>query len=109
MPIDEGNSGVTFLSTAGSYPELGLKLSGLMELQKYRNKADYWVAIGSKVTSDPLLSVVIQADKPWRQDERMQRLAAAAKNGTQVKPRKIGRNEPCPCGSGLKYKRCHGQ
>jgi hypothetical protein len=21
---------------------------------------------------------------------------------------KIGRNEPCPCGSGLKYKRCHG-
>jgi len=22
--------------------------------------------------------------------------------------RKIGRNEPCPCGSGLKYKKCHG-
>jgi uncharacterized protein len=22
---------------------------------------------------------------------------------------KIGRNDPCPCGSGLKYKRCHGQ
>jgi preprotein translocase subunit SecA len=21
---------------------------------------------------------------------------------------KIGRNDPCPCGSGLKYKRCHG-
>ena len=21
----------------------------------------------------------------------------------------IGRNEPCPCGSGLKYKRCHGR
>jgi len=20
---------------------------------------------------------------------------------------KIGRNEPCPCGSGLKYKKCH--
>jgi len=23
--------------------------------------------------------------------------------------RKIGRNEPCPCGSGKKYKQCHGQ
>ena len=23
--------------------------------------------------------------------------------------RKVGRNEPCPCGSGLKYKRCHGK
>jgi hypothetical protein len=23
-------------------------------------------------------------------------------------PRKIGRNDPCPCGSGKKYKKCHG-
>lgn len=22
--------------------------------------------------------------------------------------KKVGRNEPCPCGSGIKYKRCHG-
>ena len=22
--------------------------------------------------------------------------------------KKIGRNEPCPCGSGKKYKKCHG-
>ena len=22
--------------------------------------------------------------------------------------RKVGRNEPCPCGSGNKFKRCHG-
>ncbi len=22
--------------------------------------------------------------------------------------RKVGRNEPCPCGSGKKFKRCHG-
>jgi len=27
-----------------------------------------------------------------------------------VRPtRKVGRNEPCPCGSGKKYKHCHGQ
>ncbi len=26
----------------------------------------------------------------------------------QVKPsKKVGRNDPCPCGSGLKSKRCH--
>jgi preprotein translocase subunit SecA len=23
--------------------------------------------------------------------------------------KKIGRNEPCPCGSGKKYKNCHGR
>lgn len=24
-------------------------------------------------------------------------------------PKKIGRNDPCPCGSGKKYKFCHGK
>ena len=45
-------------------------------------------------------------------------LAGAAQPGPQnsapITPfvrtdRKVGRNEPCPCGSGKKYKRCHGQ
>ncbi len=27
---------------------------------------------------------------------------------TRQAGRKIGRNEKCPCGSGKKYKRCHG-
>jgi uncharacterized protein len=22
---------------------------------------------------------------------------------------KVGRNDPCPCGSGKKYKQCHGK
>ena len=26
----------------------------------------------------------------------------------QLPPREPGRNEPCPCGSGLKRKHCHG-
>ncbi|PCJ18766.1 MAG: preprotein translocase subunit SecA [Candidatus Cloacimonadota bacterium] len=26
-----------------------------------------------------------------------------------LKAQKIGRNDPCPCGSGKKYKRCHGK
>ena len=31
------------------------------------------------------------------------------KSGTVVKPHKIGRNDPCPCGSGKKYKHCCGR
>ena len=30
------------------------------------------------------------------------------KSGTIVKEKKIGRNDPCPCGSGKKYKKCCG-
>jgi preprotein translocase subunit SecA len=34
-----------------------------------------------------------------------------AKGGVQTvvhKTAKVGRNDPCPCGSGKKYKQCHG-
>ena len=30
-------------------------------------------------------------------------------SGTVRKPHKIGRNDPCPCGSGKKYKHCCGR
>lgn len=31
------------------------------------------------------------------------------KSGTVVKEKKVGRNDPCPCGSGKKYKFCCGK
>lgn len=31
------------------------------------------------------------------------------KSGTVVKEKKVGRNDPCPCGSGKKYKYCCGK
>ncbi len=31
------------------------------------------------------------------------------RQGTIVNTEKVGRNEPCPCGSGKKYKKCHGE
>ena len=31
------------------------------------------------------------------------------RQGTIVATDKVGRNEPCPCGSGKKYKKCHGE
>lgn len=48
----------------------------------------------------------------YRRDElrRMElRLRSPAPPQPSTSPsRSVGRNEPCPCGSGLKYKRCHG-
>ncbi len=42
--------------------------------------------------------------------ERREELYKERKNaGTVVKGKKIGRNEPCPCGSGKKYKHCCGK
>jgi len=39
----------------------------------------------------------------------MEVLAQLEGRQSAVEKGKVGRNEPCPCGSGLKYKKCHGQ
>ncbi|HWH32996.1 MAG TPA: SEC-C metal-binding domain-containing protein, partial [Egibacteraceae bacterium] len=35
-------------------------------------------------------------------------LGAHERLSGQAASDKVGRNDPCPCGSGQKYKRCHG-
>ncbi len=55
-------------------------------------------------------------------DERLKRLAEEWKSHQAsareeelkgqsefLKDKKVGRNDPCPCGSGLKYKKCCGR
>ncbi len=43
-------------------------------------------------------------------DEKRKEIRKAyMKSKTVVKPPKVGRNEPCPCGSGKKYKKCCGK
>ncbi len=40
------------------------------------------------------------------QERRKELYKEQKASGTVVKDKKIGRNEPCPCGSGKKYKHC---
>ena len=55
-------------------------------------------------------------DRSKMKEERSDLLSQAHSNTQQkevVQPihveKKVGRNEPCPCGSGKKYKNCHGK
>jgi preprotein translocase subunit SecA len=41
-------------------------------------------------------------------DEALGTVEAKAQQPAQAGPR-VGRNDPCPCGSGKKYKHCHGK
>lgn len=43
------------------------------------------------------------------EDRRKELYLLQKKSKTVVKPPKIGRNDPCPCGSGKKYKQCCGR
>ncbi len=43
-----------------------------------------------------------------QQEMRMMGAGAAEKPQQVIRREKVGRNDPCPCGSGKKYKKCHG-
>lgn len=51
----------------------------------------------------PMWEVLLTAER------RKELYKESRSSTTVVKERKIGRNEPCPCGSGKKYKHCCGR
>lgn len=50
-----------------------------------------------------------QWDGIFTEEKRKELYIEQKKSGTVVKGPKIGRNDPCPCGSGKKYKHCCGK
>ena len=50
-----------------------------------------------------------QWDNIFSEEKRKELYLEQKKSGTIVKGPKIGRNDPCPCGSGKKYKHCCGR
>ena len=54
-------------------------------------------------TPDHIPTCVVGIDAFWK-DRRGQSRTGAGR----AKSPKVGRNDPCPCGSGRKYKRCCG-
>lgn len=59
---------------------------------------------------DLMVSYIFRLQLPPRRTAAERAQAAAAKNADQSQPvsKHIGRNDPCPCGSGKKYKKCCG-
>jgi uncharacterized protein YchJ len=50
-----------------------------------------------------------QAERNTQETERRDRLRQLGRDATVVREKpKVGANEPCPCGSGKKYKKCCG-
>ena len=50
-----------------------------------------------------------QWDEIFTEEKKKELYVEQKKSGTVVKGPKIGRNDPCPCGSGKKYKHCCGK
>jgi hypothetical protein len=83
--------------------------------RKYQQHASQW--FGVSVSPAGKVQFGITLDFPWVASEEMDRLTADMKPASNVRETlpqymrevsrmKLGRNEPCNCGSGLKYKKC---
>ena len=66
----------------------------------------YYNMVGAK--ADWLYNLP-QWDDILTKERREELYKEQKRSGTIVKPKKIGRNDPCPCGSGKKYKFCCGR
>jgi preprotein translocase subunit SecA len=60
----------------------------------------------------PLPAFAREMERKQQRQEKELRFQAGATQSEAPKPvragAKVGRNDPCPCGSGKKYKKCHG-
>lgn len=88
-------------------------LSKHCELRKHTQQATRWFGICISPYS-PLLRFGLFLNFPWQPDENMDLISASmtrfGQTQTPVKSNKgadkTGRNDPCLCGSGRKYKKC---
>ena len=61
-----------------------------------------------KTQSEVIPDALTNKEKPTPVQKRASVTRKAVSTGQPVKNLKVGRNDPCPCGSGKKYKQCHG-
>ena len=102
QPIAEARQVSVFAKTPQQevHPELSSRLAERFTRPQRADAAADRAALPDQASVEPAgPSTALQASGPGR------RVGVPA----QRLGRKVGRNEPCPCGSGLKYKKCHGK
>ena len=88
------------------------KLRGHCAMRKYVTKSDRWFGVTFAPTGTARMMVGLV--EKWQFDTTLEAISgdfrvSSRTNSINPKDRKIRVNEPCPCGSGKKYKKCHGR
>ncbi|QDW53434.1 nuclease-related domain-containing protein [Burkholderia sp. KBS0801] len=107
--------GVSFHCNPTPSPEAIAVLETHCAKRKYRQRAAQW--FGVSVSPDGQVQFGVTLDFPWEISDEMERLTtdmkpasnvrdALAQYSRKVSRQKLGRNDPCYCGSGRKYKKC---
>lgn len=109
-----GGTGLTIHCNDDPIEVAGPALQRHCHARKYTEHAQTWFGVCVR-PRDQALRFGINLDFPWEQDDTMDALTksigkpgnlrALLREGVKART-KVGRNDPCPCGSGKKYKKC---
>ncbi|MBW5848307.1 SEC-C metal-binding domain-containing protein [Yersinia enterocolitica] len=122
LPLIKEKTGLSFHCNEDDNETSYKRLVTHCEKRKYKCKADSWVGCCFSPTKN-IFRFASYHESKWHQSDEMDRLVDDLKpissvhkienirelsfgEKRQKKSEKTGRNEPCPCGSGKKYKRC---
>ena len=118
--FSEDCSGITFHCTDEPLQVALSRLEAHCKRRKYKEKATIWggLCLSSR---GPNVRFRVFMSYPWRynpimdENTRDMPMPMSTDQAIQELPgrghraKRVGRNDPCPCGSGLKYKKCCGK
>ena len=105
--MDELKRGIGLRSYAQRDPVVEYRIEGF-------DMFDKMIEAIREQTVKMMFTVKVKSEETIKREKVAQPTAAAASDGAEPrkpikKANKIGRNDPCPCGSGKKYKQCCGR
>ena len=86
------------------YQKEGYELFAAMMESIKEEMVGYLFNVEVSVESDSVEAKGLKQNKPTQE----LKYTAPSESGTISRDNSVSRNSPCPCGSGKKYKRCHG-
>lgn len=117
LAFGTAEAGLTIHCNEDSTPVALSRLRSYCERRKYKEAAPRWF----RLCMDPKSNKVrfgVSLSYPWIRSDQMDAATKDMQAPQSVQPtldsllggkavrKKVGRNDPCPCGSGLKYKKC---
>jgi preprotein translocase subunit SecA len=110
--LDEMRQGIGLAGYGGQDPLVAFKREAhdmwdqLMDhIQRNITRRIYHVTLTPQAVPAPRRPAAVAARPGGRRGAG----AGRPEGGPPAAPRKVGRNDPCPCGSGRKYKKCCGR
>lgn len=115
LGMSEPGTGICFHCNPTPSQEAVRSLEVHCAKRKYAQRAAQWYGVSVGLKGEIQFGITLSF--PWERSPEMDELTKDMKPsspfGRAIKtmeralaPKKYGRNDPCPCGSGIKYKKC---